>query len=89
MTEVETTWKKVILSDKWSVSLSTNLQVFSVENDGQVCPYGVNCWNRVTFVEYRCSVPGKHSYGKVKLRDIRSFTYSYINQGFWSYLACS
>lgn len=58
-----------------------------LDNDGQ--PYGVNCWNRVKFVEYHCSVPGKHSYEKVRPRDVRSFTYSYINQGFWSYLVCS
>ena len=66
MIEVETTWTKVVPSVKRSVFLSTDLQVFSVENDGQLCPYGVNCWNRVKFVEYHCSVPGKHSYEKVR-----------------------
>ena len=38
-----------------------------LDNDGQPC--GVNCWNRVKFVEYHCSVPGKHSYEKVRPKD--------------------
>ena len=51
-------------------------------------PYCVSCWNRVKFVEYHCSVPGKHSYEKARPRNVRGFTYRYINQGFWSYLVC-